>query len=228
MWTMQRRANSLSERWGALLRRAGPSVAVLALTVGFSLVGAGCGGSSKAPSVASLGTTTTTSKATSPSAPLSPQQETAVDDEYAACLNAHGADARVMPGGGVGLIETPSTRGRTPAAQTACKKLLPKGGLPAQTQTQIAQRTAQMLRLATCMRAHGIVKFPDPSADGSLFITPSMGIDPQSPQFQSAQKKCARYFPGGAHHHYRDVTSVVFRGQYVQAADEVRGGATGE
>ncbi len=198
MSTMDTRSHSRAERRRAWPRRAGPLVAMLVGAVGFSLVGASCGGGSKAPSVASLGTTTTTSKTTSPSAPLSPQQETAVGDEYAACLNAHGAEARVTPGGGVGLIETPSTRGRTAAAQTACKKLLPKGGLPAPTQTQIAQRTAQMLRLATCMRAHGIAKFPDPSADGSLLITPSMGIDPQSPQFQAAQKTCARYFPGGA------------------------------
>ena len=128
---------------------------------------------------------------------MSPQKETAVDDAYAACIDAHGAEARAIPGGGVGLMVTPATRGRLAAAQAACRKLLPKGGLPAPSQAQIAQRTAQMLDLATCMRAHGIAKFPDPSADGSLLITPSSGINPQSPQFQAAQKACANDIPGG-------------------------------
>jgi hypothetical protein len=47
------------------------------------------------------------------------------------------------------------------------------------------------------MRSHGVSKFPDPSSDGSLLITPSSGIDPNSPLFQTAQKDCAQYFPGG-------------------------------
>lgn len=119
-----------------------------------------------------------------------------MDDAYAACINAHGGEARVMPGGGVGLIITPSNRGRLAAAQHACRKLLPKGGLPAPTQSQIAKRTAQLLVFATCMRAHGITKFPDPSANGSLLIPSS--IDPRSSQFQAAQKACDKDFPGGA------------------------------
>jgi hypothetical protein len=198
MWTIQTTSRSRAERWGAWLRRARPSVAMLVGAVGFSLVGAGCGGGSKAPSVANLGTTSPTKTTASASSPLSPQQETAVDNAYAACINAHGAQARAIPGGGVGLILTPATRGRLPAAQKACRKLLPKGGLPAQTPAQNAQFRAQALKLAQCMRANGVPKFPDPSANGNLLITPSSGIDPQSPQFQAAQKACARYFPGGA------------------------------
>ena len=70
---------------------------------------------------------------------------------------------------------------------------VPRGTTPA----QIAQHTAQMLKLATCMRAHGVAKFPDPGANGSLLISSSSGIDPQSPEFQAAQKACASDFPGG-------------------------------
>ena len=138
---------------GAVLAASLASLAVLV---------AGCGGGSKAPSVASLGTTSHSTTTSSASAPMSPQKETAVDDAYAACIDAHGAEARVIPGGGVGLIVTPATRGRLTSAQTACRKLLPKGGLPAPSQAQIAQRTAQMLDLATCMRAHGIAEIPGP------------------------------------------------------------------
>jgi hypothetical protein len=57
---------------------------------------------------------------------------------------------------------------------------------------------AEMRKLAECMRSHGVSKFPDPSSDGSLVITPGMGIDPNSPLFQNARKSCAQYFPGGA------------------------------
>ena len=194
MWTIQTTSRSRAERWGAWLRRARPSVAMLVGAVGFSLVGAGCGGGSKAPSVASLGTTSRAKTTASAGAPLSPQQETAVDDAYAACINAHGAQARAIRGGGVGFIVTPDTRGRLPAAQHACRKLLPKGGLPAPTPAQNAQFVAQALKLSQCMRSNGVPNFPDPTSHG-LHI--GNNIDPQSPQFQAAQKKCARYFPGG-------------------------------
>lgn len=162
------------------------------------MLAAGCGGGSKAPSVASLGTTTQGRSGSSASAPLSPQQEKAVDDAYVACLNAHGAEARVMPGGGVGLITTPASQGPVAAARKSCRELLPKGGLPAPTPSQIDQRVAQMLKLAECMRSHGVLKFPDPTANGSLMINPSSGVDPQSPSFQQAQKACGKDFPGGS------------------------------
>jgi hypothetical protein len=48
------------------------------------------------------------------------------------------------------------------------------------------------------MRSHGVTKFPDPSPDGNLLVTGSSGIDPNSPLFQTAQRACAKYFPGGA------------------------------
>jgi hypothetical protein len=164
--------------------------------IAVALLGAGCGGP-KTPSVANLATTTPSTTSSSTGAALSPQQETATDDAYADCVNAHGGQARVIPGGGVGFIITPSTRGRLAAAQKDCATLVPKGGFPPPTPAQIAQHTAQMLKLATCMRAHGVAKFPDPGANGSLLISSSSGIDPQSPEFQAAQKACASDFPGG-------------------------------
>lgn len=47
------------------------------------------------------------------------------------------------------------------------------------------------------MRSHGVPNFPDPSAQGGLSITPSMGIDPGSSQFQSAQTACQKFMPKG-------------------------------
>jgi len=163
---------------------------------------AGCGGGSEAPRVANLGTAGKPGKESAASAPLSPHQQEAVDDAYVACLNAHGAQARVMPGGGVGLIATPASQGRVATARKACQKLLPKGGLPPPSASQIDQRVAQMLKLAGCMRSNGVPKFRDATATGSLMINPSSGIGARSPQFQQAKRRepAPRTSPAAARH----------------------------
>ena len=185
------------------LSRTAPLQALIAT---LAVAAAGCGGGSS-PSVASLGTTTSATTAASrtsaSSGPaLTPQKETAIDDAYAACMTGHGIEARAIHGGGVGFIVRPGSPGPGSstfvAAQRACKRLLPKGGLPAPTQGQQQARVAELRQLATCMRSHGEPNFPDPSTNGNLLITRSSGIDPNSPQFQTAQKDCAQYFPGGA------------------------------
>jgi prophage maintenance system killer protein len=50
-------------------------------------------------------------------------------------------------------------------------------------------RTAD-LAYAACMRTHGIEDFPDPSASGVAAIIPATGIDPDSPEFSSAEHTC--------------------------------------
>jgi hypothetical protein len=55
----------------------------------------------------------------------------------------------------------------------------------------------QLLRFSNCMRASGVPNFPDPSADGGLAIRPGSGLNPASPAFQAAQKRCAKLMPGG-------------------------------
>ena len=158
-----------------------------------ALLAAGCGGGSKAPSVANLGTTSQ-SKTTPASAPLTPQQESALNVKYAACLNAHGVVAHIIAGGGLITDVSPSTQARVSAAQTICRKLLPNAPL-VPTAAQSARMLALLLKLAQCMRAHGVLNFPDPTSSGIRF-TPSSGIDPQSPQYQDAQKACDKEFPG--------------------------------
>jgi hypothetical protein len=44
------------------------------------------------------------------------------------------------------------------------------------------------------MRKHGVPNFPDPDSHGRLGIT---GINPHSPQFQSAQRACRKLLPNG-------------------------------
>ncbi len=48
------------------------------------------------------------------------------------------------------------------------------------------------------MRAHGIKDFPDPSAHGlSLNAGPGSDLNLNDPQFQAAQKACAKYESAG-------------------------------
>lgn len=52
------------------------------------------------------------------------------------------------------------------------------------------------IRVANCMRSHGVPNFPDPShGGGGIQLGP--GINPQSPAFQAAQKICFKLLPGG-------------------------------
>jgi hypothetical protein len=77
------------------------------------------------------------------------------------------------------------------SAQRACSKLLP-GGTPAQQ----AQRVAQALQFARCMRSHGEPGFPDPDSQGSFKVGKGSGVDPSSSRYRAAQQACQHYLPG--------------------------------
>jgi hypothetical protein len=53
------------------------------------------------------------------------------------------------------------------------------------------------LKFSECMRANGVANFPDPNGQG---VIQGSGIDPNSPAFEKAQQKCAKYMgrKGGA------------------------------
>jgi hypothetical protein len=51
-------------------------------------------------------------------------------------------------------------------------------------------------RFSACMRSHGVPKFPDPSSGGGINISPAMGVNPNSPVFQAAQRACQKLMPG--------------------------------
>jgi hypothetical protein len=53
-----------------------------------------------------------------------------------------------------------------------------------------------LLKLAQCMRSHGVPGFPDPRPNGGGLIIGS-NINPQSPAFISAQKACTKLGLGG-------------------------------
>jgi hypothetical protein len=123
---------------------------------------------------------------------------------YSQCMRSHGApfwpDPSKAPGGVYDYTITPqiSQQERGPgwqAALTACRKLAPRE-LPF-TGAQMHAALPGLLKLARCMRAHGITSFPDPidNPDFIGFKVPA-GVDPHSPQFQAAQQACRAYAPG--------------------------------
>jgi hypothetical protein len=63
-----------------------------------------------------------------------------------------------------------------------------------------AQLSPERLKYAACMRAHGMVNYPDPSPIGNygvmVQIPKSLHIDQSSPQFAEADKACQPLLKG--------------------------------
>jgi hypothetical protein len=51
------------------------------------------------------------------------------------------------------------------------------------------------LAYARCMHSHGLPNFPDPNSSGEIPKDQLIALDPSSPQFQAAQRACARIYP---------------------------------
>jgi len=177
-----------------------------AAVLGLGLLAAGCGSGSGSPGVAALDTTTAATTTTDPTADGAPSTATskaAAGAKFSACMRSHGVPNFPDPSSGGGLVINPGS-GINPnspqfqAAQRACAKELPNGG-KAPTPAQQAKMQAQALRFSACMRSHGVPEFPDPDFSAGavgIKIGKGSGINPSSPQFQSAQKACEQYLPG--------------------------------
>lgn len=130
------------------------------------------------------------------SAPTTQRQKVSSYVAFAACLNRHGVQVEPARTGGLVWEAGPGVPGpRSPQALAAvrdCKKLVPASFGHPPTAAESAANTALMLRLARCMRAHGVPKFPDPTSEGIRF-SPSSGINPNSPAYRAAEKRCQRY-----------------------------------
>ncbi len=142
-----------------------------------SLLAAGCGG----------GSATTAATTTAQSGTLA----------YAHCMHSHAVPNFPDPTSSgeipkdkiVALVGTPQFQ----AAQSACQRVMPAGGLGPQ-EPAVPQRTrlADALAFARCMRARGFTSFPDPTNQGQL--TPQMvtaaGIDLHQPDLLKAGLAC--------------------------------------
>jgi len=146
-----------------------PRARVLATaTLVCTVLVAGCGGSSDSPTTtttASAGTPVSSKTSTVAAAPAAGNPGVA----FAACMRSNGVPDFPDPSAGRGLIFKPGA-GVNPvspafrAAQAKCKSLLPNGGPPGPGSTThpSAQTLAKLVRIAQCMRDHGVSQFPDP------------------------------------------------------------------
>lgn len=184
------------------LRRVGPLTAALVMA---GVLAAACGGGgSPGPGVPSGGSG-------SPATTAPPQAGGAAQASglaYSQCMRSHGITNFPDPSGSGG-IDISAGSGVDPnspqyqAATKACESVAPGGGTTAQQQ----QNYTADLKYAQCMQARG-EEVPDPKAPGSgpssqsnpkgNGTASSGGIDPNSPQFISANKACQHYLPTGS------------------------------
>lgn len=153
--------------------------------------------------VATLGLAACSRPGGQPAGDRQEQHEYAQALAYSKCMRSHGVpnypDPTRTNGGvqsGVGPnsgIDTNSPQFQ--AASQACQKLEPGPGNA--SPGQVAQLKRNGLKLARCMRSHGIAGFPDPDSQGVIIIKQGSGVDTNSSQYQSALSVCQKQIQGG-------------------------------
>lgn len=78
-------------------------------------------------------------------------------------------------------------------AEQECRHLLPQGGDLGRNPSP--EDEERMREFSKCMRDNGVENFPDPQPGGGIAISPEMGVDPEDPAFQEAEKKCEEFTP---------------------------------
>ena len=186
-----------------MLRNVTQTLTLAALLTPFAVAAAGCGGS-KTPSVASLGTTSTsTTGAAGVGAATAARPSTAA---LAACFESHGFAASVgsaatAPSRALSILGVTIGGNVNPdspqfqAALQACRKFLPGGGPPSLTPAEQSAAAKAMLNFASCMRKDGVPSFPDPDGRGRFPFASISTLDPSTPLFQHAFKSCQSLEP---------------------------------
>lgn len=155
-----------------------PIVTFLATIVAFALLAAGCGGGGTSAGVANAPSAATTTTTTSQGGLVA----------FSQCMRANGVpsfpDPQQFVGGNVKLT-IHQAQAKSPRAESAlnvCNHLLPPGRGSQQTEQQRRTQLADELSFARCMRAHGVPRFPDPSAQDGLTVAMvrAQGIDVHS------------------------------------------------
>jgi hypothetical protein len=121
---------------------------------------------------------------------------------YAHCMRAQGVGNWPDPTSSGDFLLTgnsPTNPADSPnytSANKACAHLLPNNGRPTAAQTQKVE--AEALKYARCMRAHGVLNFPDPDPNpnhAGINLGGNESIDHNTPQFQSAMQTCRSALP---------------------------------
>lgn len=110
------------------------------------------------------------------------------------CLLKHGIELPARAAGSGGGARLP--KGVSAAELNAALEKCSGGGRRtlagvAESSASAAGGDQQIVRFATCMRAHG-VKLPLPSGSGSAAVLDAKGVDTSSSAYKSAQTRCAR------------------------------------
>jgi hypothetical protein len=123
---------------------------------------------------------------------------------YANCMRSHGVPDFPDPDGqgdfvihgGAGTDLAPSSPAFQ-AAELVCGQFGSAGRQV--TAAQENQEFQKSLKAAACMRANGVPNYPEPKLiDGSIDhnFSPNLNINPSSPAFEQAAKKCGHGQPG--------------------------------
>ena len=126
---------------------------------------------------------------------------------FSACMRSHGVPRFPDPtsNGGVSIQVQPGSgidqnSPQYQSAMHACQSLLPAGKVNGGSVSPTVR--TEYLRYAACMRSHGIPNYPDPTFNGNsvnLGNLSALGIDTNSPQYQSASNACASLNPMNHH-----------------------------
>jgi hypothetical protein len=122
---------------------------------------------------------------------------------YSECMRAHGvpdfpdpnAQGQIMQSAHPGQ-KADANGSVAQAADNTCRHLLPGGGTNSNT-AGFQREVQQDLKIAQCMRAHGLPGYPDPKASPG-FIDVGLGdtnINQHSPQFKAAEQACQSLIP---------------------------------
>jgi hypothetical protein len=164
-----------------------PLIFILVVAVAASsLLAAGCGGGGS-PGVASVASSTTAVTTTAQNALVA----------FSRCMRSNGVpnfpDPQRVGGRSLKLTvqRLAASNPRFQAAQRACNHLLPNGGGGSQEPAQQRTQLADMLSFARCMRSHGVIRFPDPTAQGlTVEMVQAQGIDVHSPAVLHVVQAC--------------------------------------
>jgi hypothetical protein len=174
----------------------------------------GCGGSSAGPSAtvggASAPASTAAASGGEASSGSTAQATGPSPLAFAKCMRANGVPnfPDPKPRGGAGFSIPAGTSSAAPAfraAQAKCQRFMPlPGSGPGPNTGPSAYTMAKLVKIAQCMRQHGVPQFPDPRTsmpsnasgfqeisnfDGAILLFPTT-INLQSPAYKRALTAC--------------------------------------
>jgi len=125
--------------------------------------------------------------------PTATSDDHALGIKFATCMRDHGVPSFPDPQDPA-AVQIPVALAKNPSpaftsAMRACKYLLPADTAPVAS----ASQKAAAVKLAQCMREHGVPNYPDPTYQDGHLVPPSIAdpaINPASPAFSSASKAC--------------------------------------